>query len=432
MTSFTSLSRSFKALTSSLRSKPDPLVSVLCQATTNGDVQQIAGLLKHGANISGRDENGDTPLHCAIRADQGPAATQLLNAGADVTGSGSGWSKMPPLFLAASLGSLDVARAILDTGARVDQRNTSGQPYFVDVVAGGNMAGIRFLLENGANANVSSISGRPNIVLAAKKNNLELLKLLVEFDAKVNVSDMTGNSLLAVAAEKGDLTMIDFLIEHGADPNSRTLNGVTVLIEAINKGKAELATKLLKSGADANSWDLVGQAAIVPALKDIKAPTVQKMELVRTLLERGADVHATTVGWSTPCVWLAVESGNLDMVQLLLRHGARTSATRQDVTLLVYAVDKDEMKLAKLLIKNGADPDLADKKGRTPLVMALVKQNVEMVKLLVTHGANTDVKDTTPPVELSKAFANPEIVAAMGITPPPATAAARPRRLSKH
>ncbi|KAK0391494.1 hypothetical protein NLU13_0995 [Sarocladium strictum] len=412
--SLSSLTRSFRALTSSLRSKPDPLVSALCQAVTNGDVQQVAGLLKHGASTSGRDENGDTPLHCAIRADQGPAAELLLNVGADVTGSG--WSKMPPLFFAASLGSLNVARAILQKGARVDQRNTSGQPYFVDVVAGGNLVGINFLMENGANPDCSSISGRPVIVLAAKKNNLALVKMLIDFGAKVNVTDMTGGSLLSVAATKGDPAMVDLLLEHGADPNGRTVNGTAVMIEAIQKGKADLAIKLLQAGADPNAWDLTGQAAIIPALKDNRASAEKKLELVRTLLQAGADVHATTLGGSIPCIWLAVESGSLEMTELLLRHGANPSAMRQDVTLLMHAVEKDETALAKLLIKSGADVNLADKKGRTPLLVALTKQNLDMVTLLVAKGARADLKDQQPTAELSKALSNSDIAAALGMS----------------
>jgi ankyrin repeat protein len=88
---------------------------------------------------------------------------------------------------------------------------------------------------------------------------------------------------------------------------------------------------------------------------------------------------------------------------------------RQDVTLLVYAVEKDERALAKLLIRSGAHVNLTDKKGRTPLVMALMKQNVDMVTILVASGANTDLKDEQSSTELSKAMANSDIAAALGM-----------------
>jgi ankyrin repeat protein len=224
--------------------------------------------------------------------------------------------------------------------------------------------------------------------------------------------------------------MVELLIENGADANGRTINGTTVMIEAIQKGKADLAIKLIHSGADVNAWDLTGQAAIIPALKDIKAPSEKKLELVETLLKAGADVHATTVGWSTPCIWLAVESGSMDMTELMLKHGANPSAMRQDVTLLVYAVDKDETALAKLLIRHGADINMADKKGRTPVVMAILRQNVDMLTLLVANGASADLKDQQPSAELSKGLANAEIAAVLGMTLAPRPSQV-PRRLTK-
>src|SRR5690349_11935731 len=72
----------FKALTSSLRSKPDPLVSALCHAASRGDEQQILAFISQGINIHGRNEDGNTPLKCAMLQDQAGAAVILISAGA--------------------------------------------------------------------------------------------------------------------------------------------------------------------------------------------------------------------------------------------------------------------------------------------------------------------------------------------------------------
>lgn len=475
--SFSSLTRSFKALTAGLRSKPDPLVSALCRATTNGDVQQMSGLLKNGANINGRDDDGHTPLQCAMKADHAAAAEFLIETGADLTN----WSKLPPLFLAASLGSVEVGQMLLSRGFRVEDRNTSGQAYIVDVISSGNMAGIELLLKHGANPNTSSISGRPIIIMAAKKRNIELVKLLMQWGAHVNVTDVTGVSLLAVAAEKSDYVMADLLLDNGADPNSRTLNGSRVLCEAIGKGRAEFAMTLLHRGADPNARDIYGQPAIIQAVKDTKAPPAQKLELVQAMLQLGASPNSLEYSWSVSCVWVALETGSLELIELLLKHGGTTTVMKDDMTLLVHAiakdetklahlllkfgapvnqadgkgrtplaqavtkrnveiaeklllrgampsiaycrddstalihaVDKDDLEMAKLLLKHGADPNQMDKKGGEALLQALMRQNVEMVQLLVQHGASADIEGKPPSAELARAFGDQEVMRALG------------------
>lgn len=130
-----SLTNSLKAMTASLWPKPDPLATAFCQAALRGDVQQMSGFLAQGANINGRNGESNTPLGCAILANQVDAVQFLLAAGAD-TAASSGSSKLPPLFLAASAGSGEVVKLLLARGADVNQKSWTGQPYFVEVAEG--------------------------------------------------------------------------------------------------------------------------------------------------------------------------------------------------------------------------------------------------------------------------------------------------------
>ena len=48
--------------------------------------------------------------------------------------------------------------------------------------------------------------------------------------------------------------------------------------------------------------------------------------------------------------------------------------------------------MAKYLLGNGADPNIADYDGTTPLAMAAKKYSIDLVKLLLESGADPNVK----------------------------------------
>lgn len=65
-----------------------------------------------------------------------------------------------------------------------------------------------------------------------------------------------------------------------------------------------------------------------------------------------------------------------------------------DGTPLFRAVKTDNIKVARLLIAMGADPDVAAKRGRiTPLHQAASLDNADMIKLLTKAGANPNARD---------------------------------------
>ncbi|KAF7559529.1 hypothetical protein G7046_g4624 [Stylonectria norvegica] len=340
------LSQSFKAFTAGFRAKPDPLVTALCQAALRGDVQQMKGFVLQGTNINGRNDEGNTPLSCAILANQKKAVEYLLSAGADLK-SGD-WSKTPPLFLAASVGSIDVARLLVSRGANVNEKNWSGQLFFAETVEGGNMEGILFLLQHGANPNTTNLSGRRVIVQPVKKGNVKLTTVLLQHGADVNSNDISGNSLLFLAAAQENYEMTKLLLDHGANPNGRNVSGTSVLADAIAKRRLDFAKNLLERGADANTKDLYGQKILITALKDTQLPESDKYGLIRSLLTYGADANAADNTWKTPAICIAMDNKDPQTLKLLLQHGANANKKMSSgETLLLHAIDNNRAVQAK-------------------------------------------------------------------------------------
>ena len=78
---------------------------------------------------------------------------------------------------------------------------------------------------------------------------------------------------------------------------------------------------------------------------------------------------------------------------------------------LYQSVSCNNIKIAKILLDSGANPNLLEGEGVTPLVAAVRKENVEMVKLLLKHGAKVDMKNLFyKPLKIAKKKGNVEII----------------------
>lgn len=415
----------FKALTAGLRAKPDPLVTALCEASRRGEVTQVAALLSQGANTDGKNEDGETPLQCAILANQEASARLLLSSGASEEKQ---WSKMPPMFLAASVGNVEIAQMIYERGgpgANTRKDSISGQPYFVDVVSTGNLDGVRFLLERGAKAGAHSIAGRPIVAQAARKGNIDMVRLLLDFGADVNANDVTGNSMLAIALDKSNLELMDLLLARGAKPNSKTTSGERVLATALSRRSLPFAKRLLEAGADGNVDDIYGQKVIVSVVKDTKVFDDDKVWLVRMLLDRGAKTTSKDILWpSMHLIPLAVDKDvGGSVIALLCQRGADSGKMLQNGEMpLTHAINNGGIGQVKALLENGADPNLSNKNGKTPLMQAVVKQDLNLVKLLVDRGADVDAQGHSAR-EFALTLGRADILEALGVasTPNPAS-----------
>jgi ankyrin repeat protein len=119
----------------------------------------------------------------------------------------------------------------------------------------------------------------------------------------------------------------------------------------------------------------------------------------------------------------AVHCENIELVKALLDQGANVDSTSTDIsflevqyTPLFYAVNWGNIELVKLLLDNGADINYSTFAGHTVLFVALESQksnNVKMIKLLLERGAEVDVKDDCgdTPLHFAVTFcADPDII----------------------
>lgn len=68
----------------------------------------------------------------------------------------------------------------------------------------------------------------------------------------------------------------------------------------------------------------------------------------------------------------------------------RTTGSRSP---LHVAAESNRQGSVKLLLKNKANPEAANKEGKTPLMVAVEQDNVEIAKALIEAGANVNARD---------------------------------------
>lgn len=144
------------------------------------------------------------------------------------------------------------------------------------------------------------------------------------------------------------------------------------------------------------------------------AVMLRNLEAVRLLLGAGADPNFATDGGAR--AWLLL-GGSADPESARIRealrvHGADLNTAAADGgTLLMAAADSGSLELANWLLKNGANPDLQDKSGRSALMYAtLAAEGESVLRLLISYQANVNLRDAEghTALALSRLIPDPE------------------------
>ena len=129
-------------------------------------------------------------------------------------------------------------------------------------------------------------------------------------------------------------------------------------------------------------------ARLVDAVKRADAATV------RALLAERIDPDAPQADGSTPLHW-AVHRDQVDIAALLIAAGANvTAANRYGVQPLSLACTNGNPATAALLLDAGADPNAALAEGETALMTAARTGEADVVDLLLSRGADINAAET--------------------------------------
>ncbi len=206
------------------------------------------------------------------------------------------------------------------------------------------------------------------------------------------LSTLAPEDALRATSRAGKLPDVVHLVLEGTDVNARDSRGMTPLLFAVTGEHPEIVRFLLEHGADVNARFLLpgGEQTAIPGGGQTvlhAAVSHGNLQIAQFLLSAHADLEAVDAKHNTP-LDRAVMDGQIEMVRLLLVHGADVKRTHlPDGRGLLHTVcAKGSANLIPLLVEFGADPTQRDRFGEAPLDLALAYSNENAVAVLLKVG----------------------------------------------
>ncbi|XP_066556445.1 protein phosphatase 1 regulatory subunit 12A isoform X2 [Amia ocellicauda] len=232
--------------------------AVFMASCSAGDREEVAELLRQGADINHANVDGLTALHQACIDDSVDMVRYLVENGCDVNQcDNEGWT---PLHAAASCGFVEIARYLIAQGAQVGVVNSEGE-LPLDVAQDSAME--RLLREEINRQGVDVEAARRQEERLLLQDALALLgRSGVTGAPGVNVltpHPKTRATALHVAAAKGYIEAMKVLLQCGVEVDSRDNDGWTPLHAAAHWGQSEACRLLGESLCDMEAQNNVGQ-----------------------------------------------------------------------------------------------------------------------------------------------------------------------------
>jgi ankyrin repeat protein len=240
--------------------------------------------------------------------------------------------------------------------------------------------------------------------------------------------DSGGLTPLLYAARENCMACVDVLLKHKADINLPDPDSVSPLIVAILNANWDLAKQLIDAGADVNQWDIFGETPLYLALNSrtrldggrASIDPINRItgtQIVRMLLDKGANPNAqlffqpanlagtTNLRGATPLI-RAANNNDLEMVRLLLEKGADATLYMADRQTPIHAVlsgrasENQAIELIRILQKAGTDVNVValinhpqEIRGGSALHYAVRKRQKDVIKLLASMKIDMNLVD---------------------------------------
>ena len=343
--------------------------AALADAAEHRDWAGVRTLLqRNGADVNAGQVDGTTALHWAVYHDDVEAVRLLVRARANANAvNGYG---VPPLALASTNGNAAIVALLLEAGADPNAAMKGAETVLMLAARSGDAEVVKALLAHGAKVDARERLGQTALMWAAAEGHAAVVRTLLDAGADLKAMDDSWLTPFFFAVRQGHLDVVRVLLTAGIDvdaliSNSRANSTVSPLVLAVQNGHFELALALVDAGANPNDVRTgFAPLHLIPWVRrpdnsDISDPApavgsgrVSSLQFVREMVKRGANVNVR-----------APESAPK-------QPNTSSKVETPGATPFLFAADRSDIPLMRLLLELGADPLLANFSHTTPLMAA--------------------------------------------------------------
>ena len=423
-----------------------PPDSPVADAAMRGDAGEVRELLRAGADVNAAQGDGMTALHWAAESGQLELADVLVFAGANLEAA-TRLGAFTPLMVASRAGHAGIVRLLADAGANLEATTETGETALHYAAWSGNPEIALALAEKGARVDArETANGQTPLMFAAAYGRTEVVRSLLEAGAdpaiQTHVIDYPAMARedrelikqrdARLSALFGEEIISDTPVDGTREDDEEEDDEAGEEAEEDEDRPAGRAATRGQTRAPLSYDQLVGRQGGNTALH--YAAREGHHDVVKTLLEGGADIDRVTGGDLSSALLMATLNGHFDLAMWLLDRGADPNLRSDPGATPLYAAvhlqwvpksfypqptaikqeNTTYLELMKALLDAGADPNArlrrhlwytsfnhnvlgVDTWGATPFWRAAYGTDVDAMRLLVAYGADHTTPTFRPP-----------------------------------
>ncbi len=368
--------------------------TALMIASKNGHKKTVEMLLRHNPNVDLQNKDGWTALMHASFHGRAEIVQMLVEKNGI-----KGQIGMNALMMASIAGHMDIAKILI---AKIEELDQDLKKKLEDASEKGCLDIVKILVEQ--DVNILGPNGRNALITAASSNKSEIIRILIAKGVNVNAAFYNGTTALRHASREGHTGIVRMLVvEYGADVHAKASGKTAYDIAANDEIKRILRAAAQENAQPAASQAVQAVQEVeqpMPLLVRIPVGEIQRnlrpefnedlvnavikgdVKSVRSLLAAGADVNTRSrtharANQQRTVLMLACYYKHVDIVKILLDAGADIAAIDiyEKTALMIAANQNGNVEITRMLVvEYGADINAKDKNEKTAYDLASNKE----------------------------------------------------------